>query len=319
MSDGKSVYIPRMQEDLHSSNGKVRLYHRTDGKKYISNEQNEKGEYIAWSSGKIGEGYITNPIYANPQRGKDVGTRLIVQILLEQMNKQGLLDGIMGLFNPLPITEYQGIVGSHSCGSDSCSFNGTISCPCCVRPGQVLSWGEMEGDVFVALLPGDAISSGMSLTDLCAEMKVRMDSMAWMKFEGRKSKVHSSVEEKVFANIQTQQRASVEESNPYGLSLGMFGYALETWEEDGKIFVGLAVGLREAERVWHKRKNKKVATIEQKPKGKVKAIIKKDKEEEFEELEEFDALEKEFVDEFDVDDYESDELVEIENDLDIED
>jgi hypothetical protein len=312
MYQDKSVYIPRMQEDLHVTNGKVRLYHRTNGKHYISEEQNEKGEYIAWSSGKIGEGYITSPLYANPQRGKDVGTRLIVQIFLDYMNKMGVLENIYGLFNSEPLTEYNSVVASHPCSTESCPFRGTVSCPCCIRPGQVLTWGDLESGDFVALGLGgpiDTIEGRMTLTDLCAEMKKRMDVTAWNKFECRKSKIHSSVEEKVFANIQTQQRSSLNESNPYGLSLGFFDYALETWEEDGKIFVGLAIGLREPKKVWHKRKNKK---IEQK----FKVIKKKQKEEDFEDFDELTQLsvdqEKEFVDEELEDDYE--ELVEVEND-----
>ena len=248
---------------------KPRLKHRPDGRKYVSQEQDAQGKYVAWSEGEIGKGHIVHPHYVNPNKGEAAGLHIAIDVLWA-LFPESALNGIVGVFNAEPITNYRNLhlhlVSGEDCPiSDSCEFAGKF-CHCIWLPNQLLAWGRIADDgQFVALK--EVIRSRLiDLWEFKDLIRERMNIDDWIEFRSivpRKyedmvppatvgeDRVNVVLEKiaahKLISNMQTMQRTNFETHNCYGAPFHQFGLAIETcFKDDINVpHIGMAINLRD--------------------------------------------------------------------------
>ncbi len=204
-----------------------RLKHRRDGRKYISKEIDSTGKYKAWSSGILNTGYITSPLYVNPNRGENALSKTTIDILLNQIPAEQL-EGIVGTFNTEKVVEYtQGSTEIHKFYEEE---------DCVWRPNQLLTWGRIVDNEFVALNAGEVLCGiPVNARQFSHLMEAALPPEQWQSFVGKKSKKvfgDLSSDEilglRLFSSIATLQRTEMDNNNCFGLCLHQFGMCIET-------------------------------------------------------------------------------------------
>ena len=269
--DCRKGYHPRLVEMALRSNSRInvnsrnsegsrlvvpRLKHRPDGRKYVSAAQDAEGKYIAWSSGKYGEGYIVSPRYVNPQRGQNALLKVAFDVLLDQI-KKAELQGIVGLFNNKPIKQYKGVEkideGLECCFKDSCQHCVSKGCQCVWRENQILTWYKLNGEM--SPLQSPIRGSPISMYEFRDLVRSRIPESKWKAFRDKESKEFSKSKyskvdrediaaHKLINNMIVMQRTNFAAANPYGIAVMQFGNAIETLYLDdiNIIYINIALG-----------------------------------------------------------------------------
>jgi len=253
--DVSKGYHPRIMEMALRHKKKVclngkkpiipRLKHRPNGIKCISKDKS------AWTGGEIGKGYVTSPIFCNPQKGESF-LSLSFSILMEQFDPQ-VLGEIRGRFNKEPIRKYNGIEKLYSlkCCFE-CQNRQSEDCHCVWRPYQRLDWGYLDSNNNFSPITEIIRANPISMFELRDKVKERVSNERWLQFRNKYSKRYEKYSNlnkdditalKLIDHWRLMQRRSFSSINCYGAELLQFGLAVETFykTDDFVIFINLAV------------------------------------------------------------------------------